>query len=157
MLFIQQCSQKPPAKPFPLHHSHPAFCITGWWATAQQPGWLYWGRNHASRAGRGHQEIVEGWWSASLLRQSFRVSAQWFSILVRLIGKEEGWCLSNLAREISLSLKYHTLKAGDPQTKFNASEIICQLPSLCITLHKLLQPTKIKTKFKTEVLLTPFS
>lgn len=46
-----------------------------------------------------------------------------------------GMMLSNLAGEISLGLKIHALKAGDPQTKFNASQVTCQLPPLCITLY----------------------
>lgn len=60
MLSFQQNSQKPPGKPLLPCNSHPGFCLTGWWATAQQPGWLHWGGHYASRAGGGHQEVVEG-------------------------------------------------------------------------------------------------
>ena len=148
-----QNTPKPPGKPLLPCNSNPGFCLTGWWATAQQPGWLHWRGHYASWASGGYQEVVEGWWGASLLWQSCRVPAQWLGILVRLltVGRV-GWGVSNILGEISASWNFLALKNGDPRTEFSLYTCLVRLwtvfyyalnsmplrplpqfPSLCIT------------------------
>lgn len=142
--------------------------------------WLTPLKGPASWASGGYQEVVEGWWGASLLWQSCRVPAQWLSILVRLWGQGGVRCQQHSGRNLS-QLKFSGPEKWRTKDWIQPVYLPClvrlwtvfyyalnlmplrplpQFPSLCIYCSNIgpLQPTSLRLKIQNrDALLTALS